>query len=615
MVSRRTLIAGLVAASAGFAATAFVYLRGANEARVDFERGYEGAFVRGFEVRERADGKYFRWTDDASAIELRNLPPDGTLAVEARLKTIRPQGEPLPSLSFTANGVTVHRARALPGLVDYSFEFPSTSRRLVLGIESETFDAGRGRKLGVQVLTLAVEASSAARPFLLPALFAAGAALLWFATGIVAGVGAPLSAVAATSLSLIVAHLTSLGPVRFSTYSRDVTLLALAILGFACVLRLLFDRIGWLHRSERSVAVGLLALLLLLKLGSWTYPLTLRSDADFQANRMAQLLRGNWYPTSVTQHEPPFRIPYPVALYVVAAPLAKLRLDLVPALELSTAVFDVLVSGLLLFVGWRFLDDFRAGALAAVLYQLVPMNGLSFSAGNFTNLFALSMVTLAFTLLLSAFDAGDRRAVLGFALATLLALTAHFGTLLEGIVLWPVWLVLFWLCPVPARDARKALTIAACGGFLVAGLYYLGYLDLITSQSERALEGGESSSRVLGLAYRVAFAREQLGLVFLAAAFLGSLGFLRRPLASGIHAALSGWFIATLLFLALDLLTALEIRYWLQALPLLALSSGLYLSKAYDRGRIGKLAALAAFVYTSLVGLGTLYESMVARYH
>jgi hypothetical protein len=296
----------------------------------------------------------------------------------------------------------------------------------------------------------------------------------------------------------------------------------------------------------------------------------------------------------VTQHEPPFRIPYPVALFAAAAPLARAGVDLVPALEITTGLFDVLVSGLLMFLGWRFLDDFRAGALAAVLYQLVPMNALSFSAGNFTNLFAVSMLVCAFTFL----SAG---AVAGTGLATLLALTAHFGMLLQGVVLWPIWLVLLWMAPRPVKDRRALLTIAVLAAFLIAAVYYLGYLELFKSQYGRAL-GGERSGGM------ISFLGEQVGFVFLATAILGSASFVRQPLAAG-------WLGATLFFFALDLWTGLEIRYWLQALPLLALFSGAYLSRAFSRSRSGRAAAIAALAYMGFVGMRTLFECMVYRYH
>jgi hypothetical protein len=296
----------------------------------------------------------------------------------------------------------------------------------------------------------------------------------------------------------------------------------------------------------------------------------------------------------VTQHEPPYRIPYPVSLFAAATPLAMAGVELVPALEIAAGLADVLVSGLLMFLGWRSLDDIRAGALAAILYQLVPMNALTFSAGNFTNLFAVAMLAGAYT----ALSVGT---ALGAGLSTLLALTAHFGMLLAGIVLWPLWLLLQWLGPKPANDRRKAVTAAVVAAFAIAGIYYLGYLDLLTSQYGRALSGEERRGTLGILA-------EQVGYVFLATAVLGSLSFRRDRLALG-------WLAVTIFFFAVEFATGLEIRYWLQALPLLALFSGTYLSRAYDRSALGKAASIAAIAYIGFAGLRTLFECMVYRYH
>ena len=600
MVSRRSLIIAAAAGAFAFATTSFVYQRG-GAILIDLERGYEGAFVDGFHSRERAEGKYFRWTDDASYVELRHLPLKGTIGVEARLRTLRPEGTPLPSLAFTANGVTVHRAAALPGVVTYHFEFPSSASRLRLGIESETFEAAGGRKLGVQVLGIRLKLPEELPSFEEPALWMFLSAILLLAAGLVSGLSFPIAVLAAVVLTVLFVYLLGLQGVRFSTYPRDVALLALSTLAAAALIRGILNRARWLHASERALATALLALLLLVKMGMLSYPLMLSSDADFQANRMREFLQGNWHPTSVTQHEPPFRIPYPIALFATTAPLAKAGVDLVSALEITTGLFDVAVSGLLMFLGWRCLDDFRAGVLAAVLYQLVPMNALSFSAGNFTNLFAVSMLACAFTLLIAG-------AVVGTGGATLLALTAHFGMLLEGVVLWPLWLIVLWMAPKPVKDRRALVTAAVLAAFLIAAVYYLGYRELFTRQYGRALEG--ESPWGIG-----ALLGEQIGFVFLATAALGSVSFIRQPRGGGFSSLAVGWLATTLFFLAVDVWTGLEIRYWLQALPLLALFSGAYLSRAFSRSAIGKSAALAALAYIGFVGVRTLFECMVYRYH
>ena len=225
MVSRRALIVASAVGAFAFATTSFVYQKD-GVILIDFERGYEGAFVEGFHPRERAEGKYFRWTDDASYIELSHLPSKGTIEVEARLRTTRPEGEALPSLAFTANGVTVHRAAALPGVVTYHFRFPSSSSHLRLGIESETFEAAGGRKLGVQVLGMRLKLPDELPSFEAPALWMTAAALLLLAAGLASGLSFPIAVLAPLALTVPFVYLLGLQSVRFSAYPRDVALLA-----------------------------------------------------------------------------------------------------------------------------------------------------------------------------------------------------------------------------------------------------------------------------------------------------------------------------------------------------------------------------------------------------
>ena len=421
MVSRSKIALALVTGVLVFASTAVLYQRD-SDIVVDIENAYEGGMVSEFHNRERLGDQFFRWTKDVSYLDFRNLPTTGALAVEARLRVRRPHGEPLPNLAFTANGATVHNTPGLPGTVSYHFEFPADRSHLRLGIRSDTFDPSGERPLGVQVLGVVVRLPDAPLSWVAPSAVMGGGAVLLFAAALVASGASLPSAGVALLLSGVFVYLLTQHAVRFSLYPFHVAALSALTLVVAVFARRL-------QKDPRRSVTGAIAVVFLVEMAVAFYPLTLTSDADFQANRMQHFLDGDWHPTSVTQHEPPFTIPYPVSLYVVSAALVGLGLERATALTATTSAFDVVVSIMLILLAWRFFDDVRGGVLAALLYQLVPMNALSFSAGNLTNIFAVAMLTLAFTFLFTR--------PIACAIVTAFALTAHFGMLLEGVVLFP----------------------------------------------------------------------------------------------------------------------------------------------------------------------------------
>ncbi|HXV60989.1 MAG TPA: hypothetical protein VEK15_09875, partial [Vicinamibacteria bacterium] len=214
--------------------------------------------------------------------------------------------------------------------------------------------------------------------------------------------------------------------------------------------------------------------------------------------------------------------------------------------------------------------------------------------------FAVSMLGMGFLFLLLSSVRDDSRFVATTGLTTLVALTAHFGMLIEALLLWPLWLL----------GASMRVRVAVLLGFVLAGIYYLGYWELFSSQWGRGVTGEASSG-----AYGLAFVGEQLGWVFCLTSVLGAFPIVRRFRESPFHTAAASWLAVTGVFLVIELVTPIEIRYWLQALPILALLSGLYLSRALDRGRSGKVAAWAAIAYMCVIGLRNLHEVLLFRYH
>lgn len=448
------------------------------------------------------------------------------------------------------------------------------------------------------------------------------------AAGLLAGLSIGASSLMACILIGGFAYFLAQDSVLFSPYPQRVLWLAGATLVAAGLLRVVLARAKWLTPRERSVLIGVLAVGLFLKLGGLFYPLFFSSDAEFHANRLLEVLEGNFFTTSVTQHDPPFQIPYPISLYMLAAPVSYLGIDPIAVLKTVTALADFGVSFAVAFLGARFLHDTRGGILAAALFQLVPLNFLAFSAGNFTNIFGAAVTVFFLALILAATSGwsstGHTRWVLaGVLLTSLAALTAHFGTFLYGMLLWPAWLAaVLWIAPRAWEEGQeKRILLAVGASVLAACLYYLGYKDLFTSQWERVLSrdyatgAAATEGPVAKLLFNWAFFREQVGTVFALVALLGAIPVLRKGARTPFHAAVVAWLGVTGIFFLLDLTTALEVRYVLQVLPLLALFVGSFLSGAFQRGVVGRVAASLAIAYLTVVGLRSYAYCLLERYH
>ena len=630
MVAPRALTAALALLPLVVAGSAtYCVYRQPRAAYVDFERRYENGFISGFHGHERMEGRGFRWSTGDSLVRLENLPRQTRLRVEVRVKALRPRDVPLPQLRFTANGVTVFETLSAPGLVTYRFGVTLREDSLLLGVHSDVFvpadyDREDDRVLGVQVFSVSVQPLGGELPWAAAAtqMILAGALLL--AAGLLAGLPIAVSSLATCLLLGGFAYLLGQDSVPFSPYPQRVAVLAAVTLAASGILRAVLSRVKWLAPTERAILTGVLAGGLLLKLAGLFYPLFFSSDAEFHANRLLEVMEGNLFTTSVTQHDPPFRIPYPVSLYVLAAPFSAVGLDTISVLKTLTALADIGVGLALAFLGARFLHDVRAGILAAAIYQLVPLNFLAFSSGNFTNLFGAAATVVFVCLLLTASRGGGSLSVVtGAFLASLIALTAHFGSFLYGGVLWLAWLAaLRWVAPRgPGAGQEGRIWVATLASLAMACVYYLGYLELFTSQWSRVLSrdyatGDAATGGPLAkLFFNWAFFREQVGVVFGVVALLGAVPIVRKSGDTVFHAVAAAWIGVTGFFFLLDLTTALEVRYVLQVLPLSALCAGSFLSGAFRRGRIGRFTAWLVVGYLSVTGLRSYAYCLLERYH
>jgi hypothetical protein len=175
--------------------------------------------------------------------------------------------------------------------------------------------------------------------------------------------------------------------------------------------------------------------------------------------------------------------------------------------------------------------------------------------------------------------------------------------------------------PTWDEGQEKRILLAVGASVLAACVYYLGYMDLFTSQWERVLsrEYATGAATTEGpfakLLFNWAFFREQVGSVFALIALLGAIPVLRKGARTPFHAVVVAWLGVTGVFFLLDLTTAIEVRYVLQVLPLLALFVGSFLSGALRRGVVGRVAASLAVTYLAVTGLQSYAYCLLERYH
>jgi hypothetical protein len=142
--------------------------------------------------------------------------------------------------------------------------------------------------------------------------------------------------------------------------------LAVAIGAALVVLALALERFrGQPLRNTARFAVAFAAGTLFLKLLVQFHPDMPIGDALFQAHRFQEVLRGNYYFTSIAPGN--YLFPYAPGLYVAARPFADLvgrELGDVKLLRTEVAVTDAVVGAMLYFAVARGRGDRQAAALA-----------------------------------------------------------------------------------------------------------------------------------------------------------------------------------------------------------------------------------------------------------
>jgi hypothetical protein len=423
----------------------------------------------------------------------------------------------------------------------------------------------------------------------------AGAALL-------AGLSGSLAALAATLVvALQAAALWPDGLLRSAYAVRLPWLLVASAAGALAAAGLAESR--WKGAGRWAFAAAL-ATLLVQGLAA-TSPLMVSSDVVFHANKLRDVAAGDYFPTSVTQHARPFRIPYGVSFYALLAPLADLGLDRVSLVRIGAAASGMIASAALFALLAR--SGGAGAALAVVLLQLLPAVFDPYSYGNLSNAFGQSLTVIFF-----AWWAG--RAPGGWPTGALLVALASLAHLSSLIVLAAVVVAL-----VTARGRALASDrtrwIALGMGFGLAALYYARFAPLVAEQVPRLLEGGgqgRGASRDSwdALAQQGFGALTGFGAPAIALALLG----LARGTPSPLRRDLAAYGAGAAALLVPAVLSPLEVRFlYALTLPLAVLAAGGWGWLA-GRGRAGAALAWALLAVQGLLAARNLVDAVAFRY-
>jgi hypothetical protein len=595
MFSRNGAASVAVAALVG-AALATAVDRLGPAASADVARGGETAFAQGLQPREMVPGRGpQRWTTPQARFLLRDLP-GGPAEVDVRL-----HGQRTPVV-IAVDGVVVGRID--PGRT--ALVAPLSLARSgdhELELRTDGFEAGDGRRLGALLDSVTIRARPSPGPslrlvllFAIPAALVAAAALL---------AGLPPASALALGVQAAVAEALLLWP-QGLFHSPYRTSLA-ALIGAGALAGLLFAR--WRERRVPGAGPWAFAAFLaafLVQVLAATSPLMVVSDEVFHANKLAQVARGEWFPTSLTQHAQPFRFPYGVSFYALLAPGLRLGVDAV-ALVRGAAGVSGLAASLGLFALLAPSGAARAG-LAVILLQLIPGAFDPYSFGNLSNVFGQAMTTLFFCWWAGRTPGGWPMGAALLALACL----GHFSSLVVVTVL-----VLALLIARGRAGPGRTRARAVGAGVAVAALYYARFVPLVLGQVPRLLEGGgqgrgASRGTLDALRLQMWGILSQWGPPILA---LAAIGRPRPPEPEGtLDRDLAAYWAAGALLALPAILTPLDVRYLYALTVPLAAAGGAGLVRLRDRGRAGAVTAWLLLAGQAAWGLRGLVEAVVHRY-
>ncbi len=506
--------------------------------------GTDDAFsAYGLEPREnQIGGGAIRWLRPKAAFQFDSVGP-GFVDVDLEIRGHRTE------VTLIANGARV--GNLPPGQGHFASRIRLLGASLMFGIETEGFPA-TGRTLGAQFVSLRVEPKTTPPPRIrsVPIRFwlalTAVAAAAWVAQAL-SGLSLPLALLPpATFLTLVL----PMGLWRSAWLIECASLVALASMVSSFAARKAVGTVaarGWLQ--------GALLIALAVHGVLPPSPLIVQADAQLHGNKLAEVASGNPFPTSRTDHKPPFEIPYGFSFYGLLSPWASAGAANVAVVRHGAAFLSALSALCLALLLGRVSAGLAAASL--LLWTFSPVNIRTMAYGNLSNVFAQGVFVLFLVGAALPLQGRVRTGLL--ALSVALSATAHLSSFIFQVALFVVALFI-------PKDRREAALKPLLLGMVLAALYYASFLRMIWIQlprllAERGGSGGVFDPWRLPSQILSGAGGALLGLILLSAV----AGTLRPVLPFSRSLALCG-----LLLAVAALVSPVEVRYLFAVLPVLA---------------------------------------------
>lgn len=587
----------------------------------DFPRALTGVYAP---ERDRASGLTFAWTSADAILRLPGLDRRVPWTLDLRVRGARAAPLENPYLTVIVDGANVERVQSTLEFTDVQVLVPARPDRRGVVIDlnvSETFVPGPSdpRPLGVMLDRLVLSPGGAV---LVPDAALEATSLSSAAMGAamaLVGVTAGSAIGGSVLLSAGLAAVTARGFAPFGSYPATMERVSIGIALALAVVSLIaeYSRKRAPRNTARFAAI-FSASALLLKLAVLLHPNMPVGDAMFHAHRFESVLAGHLFFTSIAPGG--YAFPYPPGLYVFASLFAGFvrrgTADMALLRIVATAV-DCAVGLLLYWVITRNWENRLAGAIAVAIYHLIPLNFGVLTTGNLTNAFAQSVAIGALAIMAApALSTSPATMALLLAIVLAVAFMSHTGTVaILFVAALAVWILFATRGGRPLRSAAWAIVIATVAAAIVSiALYYGWFGD--TYRAEFARIGHETTTAAPDVGGRTA--GDRLGLVpyelgiyvgapVLLFAFLGSVELARGRGRDRLALTLAGWMASCFAFLALGILTPVDMRYYLAALPAIAIAAGYGAAWAWTDGwplhrRLWRLAAAVFLAGTISTG-------------